>query len=923
MSLQNEEIESIIAKAEKDDVWKSYLFEKLGKIENPSKWLNILTQKGYFDPKNNPAPQAKGEKYIVTEYWDALGFLTRVSEINKSHPNDEITKRLQRILVSIISYRDENGKRIENTRSDWLLIKMIFDLPITEITDDQIQFVKIALDQVKTDTILISNEITERIIPYLIEKKAKKLILSLLDIVLDFEISNKSYLHEVTSIIGDFYLSELVKKYQKDLLEICGIELYDLLLKKANKVISLNKRIFSSIITIEESSQNMLDTYKFILIGFLRDALTNQQPKDIKKKIEGLLREENPVLKRIAISAINSYYSDLNGIFWEMEPNPLNELMLKHELYELFKNHSAEFDDAQIQRILKWVESEDFSALVKYYEGKDKAELERAIAHYKKEWLTSLLDSGDKKVRELYDKYSEIAPEEIAHPGYNVWTSGVSVGLPRSEKLEEKLEGKKNEEIVEYLRNYKREPEKWEDVISVADSLAIGFKDYVTKNSVQISETIEPFLSLPVKFQVSLLSGLIKALENKEKINWHNILNFCLELLGKEDFWQTISQEKEELVKEIARLIITSTRDKSTAIDQENLPIVEKILITMASNDPSQRPEIADLFTSVLNSTKGNIYSAMILYSLRYAELKSEKVWKKEIKEYFENKIDETTAPIEFYVTMGQYLPYISHLDNNWVSANINKVFPKDQEERWKATTTGYFYSSNTLYLDLYRLLRESNNYSKMLGTDFEDKFVSTRAVDHVCIAYLNGLENIDEQESLIRKIIDTANIKKISEVVNFVWRIKIKLSAEQKEKIIVLWEKLVERLLPKEYEPEISKVLSSLSNWINVIDDLNQRCVKLLKISARHIGADFNLFLLIDNLTKFVDTKPREVGEIFNEAITKETLLFHKVEQVQKIVTILFEKEATDIANEICEKFWENKQFFLKEICDKYNKTA
>lgn len=921
MSSMNQEIEGLMKKAEKDEIWKSYLFEKLAKIDDPSKWLATLKQRGYFDPRNNPPPQAKGEGYIATPYWEATSFLMRVSEFNKINPKEEVTDSLTRIINSIISYKDENGKRIENTRTDWALTKMIFDLPTDRITDEHIEFAKTALNA-KANTILISHEISERIFPHLIEKKSKKILLDLLNVVLDFEISEKSYAHEITSIIGDYYLSQIVEKFKHDLLEICGLELYDLLVIKIKKIISLNENSFNAIITIEESSQNISDDYKTTLISLLRDLLIGQKPKDIEGRVVELLKESNPIFKRLAICIIDKGYSDLKDIFWELEGNTLDEYMLKHEVYELFKNHSVDFSNEQILKILDWIEKKDFSALKEFYKNKDPIELERSIAYRKKEWLTSLLNTGNRSVRELYEKYSKVAPEEIEHPGYIVWTSGVTVSAPRSESLEVELRGKTNEEIVAYLKTYKREPDKWEDVTSTADSLAFSFDDYVKKNCAKICESLEPFIDLSYKLQNSLLSGIIEALKNKEKINWHSVLNFCQKLLEKTAFWEAYDQEKEEMVKKIARLIDSGTRDKSTAFDPQYLPLAERILINLASNDTSKPPQIVNLFTSVLNSAKGEIYSAMIVYSLRYANVRDEKIWKEEIKTYFESNINKNVASIELYVTLGRYLLNIDYLDSSWMKANIDKIFPKDKEEFWKGTITGYFYGLDKLYIDLYDLLRRANNYSKALETDFEDDFISRRAVEHVCIAYMNGLENIAEHDSLICQIVDAPKVKKISELVNFVWRLREKLSKEQKEKTMVLWERLVETLLPLENEIENSKILSSLSNWITVVDDLNQRSVDLLKISARHIESDFNLFSLIDNLSKFVESRPREVGEILNEAVTQEILLFHKVEEVQKIVTMLYENQVTDIANEICEKFWKRKQFFLKDICDKYNKS-
>lgn len=919
MKAENEDIRDLLRLADKDDIWKSYLLEKLTKIDNPSKWLGTLKEKGYFDPRNNPIPVSKEKGYLTIPYWEAMGYLTRVSELNKINPSDEISDLIMEILDSIISYKGDDGKRVENTKTDWQIIKVAFQLPINKIKQEYVDFVEIVLST-RWDPLLISNQISEKILPYLIDNKSKKILLDLLDIILDFKFDEKTYFSKFKSIIGEYYLSQIVEKYWNKLIEICGLELYDILVEKIKKIISIDKNSFSSIVTIEESSQNLSDDYKTILIGLLRDLLVNEQPKIVEAKIKELLKKKNPIFKRLAIYAINCHYDELKEVFWRLRQNPLNEYMLKHELYELFKENSKTFSDEQILRVLKWIETEDLEILEKYYE--DPLEREKSVAHHKKEWLTSLLDNPHAEVRSLYEKYEKIFPEKIEHPGYLVWSSGVVISTPSTKPLETELRGKSNKDIALYLRTYKEEkPKKWEDYLSVGDKLSSVFGQYVRKNSGTISENLEPFVDLPYHLQHSLLSGLYDAWQAKEKIEWREVLNFCLKIVEKNAFWETDDERRDWIVRKIADLIASGTRDDSHAFDKQYLPSAEEILVTLALKDRSTLPSIRELFTSVLNSTKGSIYSAMILYSLRYARVKDQRIWKERIKDYFVSNIDKKTASIELYVTLGRYLANINYLDNDWAKSNVDKIFPKAKEEFWKATITGYLYGSNTFYTEIYDLLKKSDNYSKAITTDFDDDFVARRLVEHVSIAYLNDLEDINKTDSLIYQIIEKCDTRRISELVNFIWRLREKTSKKQKEKIIILWERIVEKSLTKENEPGVSEILSNLSNWITIVDDLNSRSAELLKISARHVGPTYTLFSLIDNLSKFVDEKPREVGEILSEAITPKTFASYKTEAIQEIVTKLYEKQETNIANEICSKFWNNKQFFLKDIYDKYNK--
>lgn len=916
MKVKNEDIEDLLILADKDDIWKSYLLEKLTKIDNPSKWLATLKQKGYFDPKNNPPPSLRDKGDFTALYWEVMGYLIKVSESNKIHPDDEISDVTAEIVDSVISYKGEDGKRIENARTDWAIIKVIFQLPIDKIKQEYVNFVDTALNA--KGSILISNEISENILPYLMNSKSKKILLRLLEIILDFRFDEKVYFNKFTSIIGDYYLSQIVEKYQNKLFETCNFELYDILIDKIKKIISTEKNSFISITTIEESSQNLSNDYKTIMIGLLRDLLVNEQPKIVKTKIVELLNEENPIFKRLALYAINCHYDELKEVFWNLETNPLNEHLLKHELYDLFKENSKEFNDEQTLRVLKWIETEDLDALKKYYE--DPTARKKSIAHHRKEWLTSLLDTPHDDVRKLYEKYAKIFPEKIEHPGYLVWSSGVVISTPSTETLETELEGKSNEDIAVYLKTYKEEPKKWEDHLSAIDKLSSGFGQYVRKNPTKITANLEPFADLPYKLQHSLLAGLCDVWQSQEEIEWREVLIFCLKIVENNGFWETADDHRDWIVRKIADLIENGTRDDSHAFDKQYLHLAEEILMTLALKDRSTLSSIRDLFTSVLNSTKGSIYSAMMSYSLRYARVKSQRVWKEKIKGYFVGIIDKKTAPIELYVTLGRYLPYIIYLDDYWVKSNVDKIFPKAKDEFWKATITGYFYGSSKFYTQIYSLLKKSNSYSKAITTDFDDDFITRRLAEHIGIAYLNDLEDIDKTDSLLHQIIEKCDTKKISELVNFIWRLRGKTSKEQKEKIITLWERIVEKLLSKENEPGISEILSNLSNWITVIDDLDPRSAELLKVSARHVGPTHIMFSLIDNLLKFVDEKPREVGEILNEAVTQKTFLFYKTENIQKIVTTLYEKQETNIANEICDKFWNNKQFFLKDIYDKYN---
>jgi len=912
--IENEKnIQELLRKADENDVWKSYLLKTLAELKDPSKYLSLLKQKGYFSPDQNPKPIEEAQGYTMP-YWESLGYLTQVSKFNRLKPNDKTNEVLKTIVDSIIDYRDDEGNRIENTNTDYLLTKIIFDLPIKEISQKYVDFIRRTLRS-KRNQILVAMELSERILPQLIESKSKDLLCKLLEIVFDFEINEKAYFNKFSSVIGDYYLAQISKKYKSDLIEICGSDLSSILEKKIGEVLSIDEGSFNSVITIEDSSQNLGDKYQTILLSLYRDSLVQKPIKDLESDIITLLGSEFQILRRLAIYLIDVHYDTFGGVFWSFDGNPLEDYMLKHELYELLRKHCKSFTKTQLSLVLEWIETENLDSLKNFY--KDPKEREIGLAYHKKEWLSSLLETKNDRVQKLYFDYSKIATKEIEHPGFLVWSSGVVVSKLPTIPIDEELEGKSNEYIAEFLKTFKEEPKKGEVKLD-RSALSRSFEKYVKQNSERLSANLTPFRTVSYELQHSLLEGLDNALQSGAKIDWKETLNFCYAIVEPSSFWAREEEHRDWIVKKIAEIIHNGTKSDKNIFDPKYLPLAEEILILLGSRDSSQLPSIMNLFTSVLNSTKGSIYKAMISYSRRYAEVRKEWVWKQTIRRFFDNELNQADPPIELFVTIGTYLPTINYLDNNWVKGNIDRIFPKEKEKLWKATVTGYSYGSNKLYRDIYDLLRNSNNYTKAITTKFEDGLVTRRLVEHVCVAYLFDLEDIDNEESLLNILVEKSEPRNISTLVNFIWRSGEEIYKNKKEKIIALWEKLVTKL---KSDTKYSEVLSSLVNWIKIIDTLDSRTTQLLKISAKSVSSDLLLFALTDNLLQFVEEKPKEVGEILNEAIKKDTIIYHKDESIQKIVETLYEKGEKSMADTICEKFWNKKQFFLKDIYDRYNK--
>ena len=803
------------------------------------------------------------------------------------------------------------------------MIKIIFSLPIDNITQEHIEFVRSALNS-RFDNTLVASEICNTVLPKLLQEKAESLVLNLLDIILSYKkIEKKLYygekkMYEYTSIIHEYWLREELQNHKQKIAELCGISAARIAILKIKKILEEDISQFNNtwIPTIEDHPQSDFpERYECQLVHFVRDMFELSEPQKIKEEIGKLLKEDHPIFRRIAIHIINYHYKDLSELFWQWEGNPLEDELLKHELYELLKNNCSVFSKEEITKVLNWIESKN------YYipeEIKDKDQVNKILAYRKKEWLSALLETKNADILSSYEKYNKINPVQLDHPGFVFWretTRGYKSPVAKDDLLI-----KTNEEIAEYFKNTKEQL----DIEGLADS----FKNCVLENPEKFTNNIKPFLNVPRIYQHALLWGLGGAWRSKKDINWQVVFDFIFKLIASEDFWNEEYKGynyRNWIISQIADLIEEGTKDDNHAFSPEFLPVAENILLILVEKTISDLPDMNDLVTSVLNSTKGKIFSAMVNYSLRYARLykrENEERWAENIKKEFTNRLNrEIESSLEFSVILGEYLPNIYWLDKNWVIDNINKIFLIDNDIHWKSAFTGYLFYSSSIHKDIYFLLRQNGHYAKAIKNEFSDSHIKARLVQHICIGYLKDWENLEDEGSLIFQLIENKNINQLLEIVDFFWLLRDELTDNIKSKVKPLWKKLYE--LSKQYKEsqEYKKLFSNLSKWLSLIDEIDDEAYGWLKISAKYVDMDFNILFFIENLMQHASKTPKKVGEIYLEMLKAGIYPYYEQEQTQNIVRSLYENKEKEIADKICNLYGEKGYLFLKDIYKKYNK--
>lgn len=922
--MKEEKVNRILQLIKNDKPQEDHLFKTLAVTDNPFPLLVPLKEKGYFNPDRNPAPKEvpDQEGFFTIPHWNILGYLENIFTYNSKNPSKEITETLKEIIAEIIDFRTETGNRIENYRTDWVIAKIIFKLPIEEITEKHIEFVYIALNT-KWNSTLISSELAKSILPTLIKQNAKELLLKLIEVLFRYKINEGKYSDKYDSIVKSYWLKNALKNHKGSIAALCGLEAADIAIRKISEIIEQDNSQFNNIWipTIEDHPQTIFpDRYECLLIHFVRDMFELSVPDKIKERIQSLLAKEHPIFKRLALHAINFLYTDLSELFWNWKDNPLNERLIKHELYELLKNNQSTFNKTQISTLLKWIEEKD------YYISNDIKEekklVEKLLAYRKKEWLSAIMGTKEKEVLKLYNNYNSINPAELDHPGFDSWGE---TGWGAVSPVEESgLLTKTNSEIVIYLNSF-REERGWKK--PTIDGLSGTLRKCVSDAPDKFTDDIKPFLGVQLVYQHALLWGFSEAWRSKKDIEWKSLLVFISEIINSDTFWigndsDQGNHHRDWIISQISDLINDGTKNHNHVFDAELLPEAEKTLLLLAEKTEADSHEMHDIVTSVLNSVKGKIFTAMVNYSLRYARLyckDKEQRWIDTIKNDFTNRLDKKLeSSFDFSVVLGEYLPTLYYLDKEWVITNINKIFLKDKDVYWRAAFTGYLFYSSNVYSHLYDLLAQNSHYEKALITDFEDDHITERVAQHICVGYLEDWEKLDDRDSLIAQLINSDNLKHLSAIISFFWIQRDSITEKVKNKIKPLWRELYSNLVKHENEKEYQILISDIAKWLALLDEIDSNAFEWLKLSAKYIESNFNSPFFIEYFLKHVEKTPDKVGNLFLEMLSCKIYPEYNEEHIVELITKLDSHGQTEKAITICNKYMENGFVFTRPLLEK-----
>lgn len=920
-------INTIIQKISNDTEYRTYFFRNAPKYQKLDLWLFPLKERGFFAPQDNPEPKEdeNNKGFYSIPYWDILDFLEAVSIQNKEEPKEEITNALLEIVNGIINYKKANGLKVDNYRSDWYMVKILFNLPHEKITLEHIDFIHISLKESKFFRIL-NMDIEKFVLPVIIEYEMKEHLLKLLKIIFDYKVidKGKSY-QEREPLLEKYWLNSLLEKHTSSMVKLIDVDGLGILISLIKQVIAEDEAAFNNvwIATIEEHPQNSFpDRYDNQLISFARDLLEYLEADRVKRFIEQFLDEEHPIFKRLAFHTINNKYDRLKELFWnwfDAHKDTINTTF-KHEFYKLLEDNNSKFNDEEFDKIIDWIESLDYK---KYYDDVSPEQLEVLTAYKKKEWLWSIKSS--KKAKDLYEKYHIVNSSELEHPGFDMWNSGFEwVGHESPNKDKDIFCNKSVDDIVHEIKLFN--PSKVEKGIfttnsDITEGLADNLAECVKENPNKFSMEIDKFIELDWIYKYHLVYGLTNAWREKRKFDWGKVFDFLLTILD-EDFFASDEKYILWLKGQIANLIEYGTKSDDNAFDKKYLPQAKQVLFLLINHkEDEQVLDDSDLSIYVLNSINGKALHALINYTLRYGRLNSsQKIkWEDDIKEFFTSELDKN---IEYsktvFTILGDYLPNLMFLDKEWIDSNFNRIFPIENERLWEISISGYFLYSSTVYTDIYEQFKQHGHIEKALRHRFKSKNTKQKVIQHICIMF-----NSSKDEETIFEVIESKDREAILEMIRFMWQVDRKnIKKEDSTKILILWQKVYE-VFKDDASLDAQAIFSTLSKWFVFVDTINDKILPYLKLTAKYTEKNHNSYFIVEELERLVQNSPKFVGELYVAMLENSVFPTYKQEQIQHTINLLYQLHEQDNALIICNLYKRRGIDFLNEVCKKHSASV
>lgn len=873
------------------------------KIED---WFTLLNDNNIFSLNESKEIENIGEKRFIT-YWRELEFLEKVSLQLTSEKNQ---KNLLEIINNLIKeyYKLSEENYILHGHIYWITFKILSNLDSKYIDIYHIDFIEHALKL--SDKTLISADLGKIFFGKIFESKNKILIKRFFNLILGFKIEE----NKLIPLIEDYWLEEFIKEKTSEIPENYKFMILDITLSKIDEILNYDNGAYTTIWfpSIEISSQERFgaSSVSKICIDLARDLVESLNPTTIYTKINDLIISKYDILKRLAIHAINCHYEELKDIFWNIKYNPIEENYLNHELHILCQKHVDYFNEEEVTQILRWNEEQDVEYLKEFNGYSEYGQ--NWVNNDKRKMLYSLKNSKKNPVfMDEFNKYNNLLENEDEHPEFNSYMSESSYSRRKSPYSKEEILTMEIDVLKEKLITFKPSEKSFEDRESIS-GFGMELESAISENYLKFIDSLNIFLTINQEYQYFIIRALSKNIRSYTNDEFKKSIEYIYSIVERMENNHINSRIMSPISEFIEKI---SSSEINIEISDE---IIEKLIdiFSLLNSKINYYKENDEHQSDILNSNEGQYYSSLIIFSLKIARankdtLSKNERWNSTLKSIIQNDL-ENKKSFQLYEIIGRYLANIYYLDEEWIKSKLDNLFIDCNDIYSRSVYVGYF-STPTVYLDIYKDIQEIGVIEKALKYDFDkNKRTNKKIVEFICIAFTS-----DYEKKLIDNIIEAGTFQQKRELIHFFVNRRGNKKINIEIQLKPLWVNLLSSLNTEEFKP----LYNDLIQWINNLESIDSELYKLIKITINKIESFPIHGSIIEKLFKLTDTNTKKISDILILIFQKFNLPYYNNGKLTEAIEIVYKKSLIEEGNRISNLIGQKGDYSLKELFIQYNK--
>lgn len=864
-------------------------FEILLKHQNFADFFDHLREAGLFSPEYNSGPvPSKENGFVRIPYWSALDYLEAVARQAGDNKDTQLAQKVMDVIRSVSSYRDPGDNPPDNYHTYRKFAEILGLVPTDAITKEDIDLIPVWLSS-KYDRGMVGHALDLGALQHLLASDSPDdwekacIILSHCTAILwvDEEDLGKGR-KKPGSVVEGYWLEKLIKHHACTFGIKAGRRAAQIFCDRLREVFGEefgDLPTYLSRPAVEEHPQNhSWDNVVNALVEGLRDVLLswiNNEPKDSAVLVKNILKDENEMVRRIAIYVLGQRWPVLKTLYGDIIGPQLFDSRNIHELYHLLKEQFVFFGEKEKASTLE--------AIRRLPAPPDHKEPDRLLKRTQRNWLAAIAGKGyepaDKWFMQL--ETDESIGKLSEHPDFHSYMEMWSGPGPSPYSTQELLVFAEEGNLIERLNEFQQSDEwRGPSVKALVDSL----EECVGINPCKFLSLLPKFLDAKRPYQYGVINGFKRLWDMpKEKqqdfdwsVAWGRLIDFFEHLLNNPQFWsekvtqeQDLTPTRDWIPPEISEFLRAGTKDYDKAYSPELLPRASLLIKTLLEKSEAVDEVKEDAMFQAINSPKGKAIEALFSHTLRECRIGDKErgdhagAWEN-IKPTFDAELAKCeNANYEFSTLAAAYLTNIDYISGEWLRANIDKIFPKDFQANFVCAIDGLAYATATR--STYALLNEHTILDSALHLELTPKKARERIIERIALAYLWGDESLNSPR--FSYLFKENQIGDIQDVVGFFSNAgRQELKQEQIERILCFWERCVTWAKPLAEPPKV--LLSRLSELIRYVSVLEDREIKLLLAVAPYIDVEYRADTFIEELDRLLELDSAKVSLVLGKAL-------------------------------------------------------